>query len=135
MLTEPSPSSHDFAESSFVNIEAWTEETLQSIRKLRVTSSPEAVRQAVSLSIPLDSPDTPLSADKLDGGRVDRPSRHDTEVDAHPSEPRRRDSLKRREALLKGKEGSRRRQKWENGNSQTFGTDRHHVVLTCDIRN
>lgn len=27
----------------------------------------------------------------------------------------RRDSLKRREALLKGKEGSRRRQKWENG--------------------
>ena len=27
----------------------------------------------------------------------------------------RRDSLKRREALLKGKEGSRRRQRWENG--------------------
>lgn len=32
-------------------------------------------------------------------------------------EPRRRDSMKRREALLKGKEGSRRRQKWENGTS------------------
>lgn len=30
-------------------------------------------------------------------------------------EPIRRDSLKRREALLKGKEGSRRRQRWENG--------------------
>ncbi|KAL9104786.1 MAG: hypothetical protein Q9187_008861, partial [Circinaria calcarea] len=30
-------------------------------------------------------------------------------------EPLRRDSLKRREALLKGKEGSRRRQRWENG--------------------
>ncbi|KAH0551683.1 hypothetical protein GP486_007101 [Trichoglossum hirsutum] len=29
-------------------------------------------------------------------------------------EPLRRDSLKRREALLKGKEGSRRRQRWEN---------------------
>lgn len=29
-------------------------------------------------------------------------------------EPIRRDSLKRREALLKGKEGSRRRQRWEN---------------------
>ena len=30
-------------------------------------------------------------------------------------EPLRRDSMKRREALLKGKEGSRRRQRWENG--------------------
>jgi hypothetical protein len=30
-------------------------------------------------------------------------------------EPMRRDSMKRREALLKGKEGSRRRQRWENG--------------------
>ncbi|KAF3480788.1 uncharacterized protein GIQ15_06135 [Arthroderma uncinatum] len=29
-------------------------------------------------------------------------------------EPLRRDSLKRRESLLKGKEGSRRRQRWEN---------------------
>lgn len=35
------------------------------------------------------------------------------------SELRRRDSLKRREALLKGKEGSRRRQKWENGTDST----------------
>lgn len=30
-------------------------------------------------------------------------------------EPLRRDSLNRREALLKGKEGSRRRRQWENG--------------------
>jgi hypothetical protein len=27
----------------------------------------------------------------------------------------RKDSMKRREALLKGKDGSRRRQRWENG--------------------
>jgi R3H-associated N-terminal domain len=32
-------------------------------------------------------------------------------------EPMRRDSLKRREALLKGKEGSRQRRRWENGMS------------------
>ena len=30
-------------------------------------------------------------------------------------EPMRRDSLNRREALLRGKEGSRRRTRWENG--------------------
>lgn len=30
-------------------------------------------------------------------------------------EPVRPDNLKRREELLKGKEGSRRRQRWENG--------------------
>jgi hypothetical protein len=30
-------------------------------------------------------------------------------------EPLSRDSSKRREALLKGKDGSRRRQRWENG--------------------
>lgn len=30
-------------------------------------------------------------------------------------EPVRRDSQRRRELLLKGKEGSRRRQRWENG--------------------
>jgi hypothetical protein len=29
--------------------------------------------------------------------------------------PVRKDSMKRRDALLKGKEGSRRRQRWENG--------------------
>jgi CHASE1-domain containing sensor protein len=31
------------------------------------------------------------------------------------NEPMRPDSLKRREALLKGKEGSRQRRRWENG--------------------
>jgi hypothetical protein len=30
-------------------------------------------------------------------------------------DPLRRDSMKRREAFLKGNEGSRRRQRWENG--------------------
>jgi hypothetical protein len=32
-------------------------------------------------------------------------------------EPLKRDSMKRREALAKGREGSRRRQRWENGTS------------------
>jgi hypothetical protein len=50
----------------------------------------------VTLSIPLDV--SPLAKEA-------RPRK----------EPLRRDSLKRREALLRGKEGSRRRQRWENG--------------------
>jgi hypothetical protein len=111
-----SPSSHDFSETSFVDIETWTEEAVQSIRTLRVTSSPEVVRQGISLSIPLDSPETPRSADKVDKVRADGPPRREAETETRPRELRRRDSLQRREALLKGKEGSRRRQKWENGN-------------------
>ena len=64
----------------------------------------------------------------LDAGR-ERSSESDVEADSRRTtrqrktvhtvykrrEPIRRDSLKRREALLKGKEGSRRRQRWENG--------------------
>jgi hypothetical protein len=56
-----------------------------------------ATRPGVTLSIPLDA-------------RTENAS-----GDAKRKEPLRRDSLKRREALLKGKEGSRRRQRWENG--------------------
>lgn len=41
----------------------------------------------------------------------------DAESEAVKRPPSRRDSLRRREALLKGKEGSRRRQRWENGQS------------------
>jgi R3H-associated N-terminal domain len=65
-------------------------------------SSPAAASTNVTstLSIPLDE-EQPRSA--LAGYLPRR------------REPLRRDSLKRREALLKGREGSRRRQRWENG--------------------
>ena len=51
----------------------------------------------VTLSIPLEKAEK-----RADGSRSIK-------------EPLRRDSMKRRDALLKGKEGSRRRQRWENG--------------------
>ncbi|KAF3942274.1 hypothetical protein ABW19_dt0203812 [Dactylella cylindrospora] len=48
----------------------------------------------------------------------------DEEAEAAALRPRRtplrRDSMRRREALLKGKEGSRRRQRWENGEKDNF---------------
>ncbi|EHL03273.1 R3H [Glarea lozoyensis ATCC 20868] len=58
--------------------------------------SPSAGRNGMTLSIPPDS-----EAEALKSVRARK-------------EPLKRDSMKRREALLKGKEGSRRRQRWEN---------------------
>ncbi|KAK6507485.1 hypothetical protein TWF481_005916 [Arthrobotrys musiformis] len=54
------------------------------------------------VTIPLDQPD-PVVKPNTDNAPVDR-------------RPLRRDSMKRREALIKGKEGTRRRQRWENDN-------------------
>ena len=102
-----------------IDIDGWTEKTLQSLSTLAISSaiSPHGARgTSVTLDIPLDTrhdkqegpeEDTTLSAGAaLRAGYVRR------------REPLRRDSMKRREALLKGKEGSRRRQKWENGACQ-----------------
>jgi hypothetical protein len=79
-------------------IEAWTVSALQA---LHVSSGPQG--NAV-VGIALDVPDAPADgkANRKDGK-------------AARKEPLKRDSQRRREALLRGKEGSRRRQRWENG--------------------
>ena len=79
------------------SIEQWTVSALQS---LSVSPSARERSTGVTLSIPLDT--VADHSAKSASSRVGK-------------EPLRRDSLKRREALLKGKEGSRRRQRWENG--------------------
>lgn len=99
-------------------ISAWSEQqaaaalqdmTLSdSAPAMRIPSSPTPIRSGlhgatVSLSIPLDDEVTP---------KVE--SRPPT-VSFRRRAPLRRDGLKSREALLKGKDGSRRRQRWENG--------------------
>jgi hypothetical protein len=87
--------------SAALDIEAWTVSALQSL-----SVSPSARGTGVTLSIPLDS------------------TREHDDANGKPSKPAYRarkdlllprDSQRRREALLKGKEGSRRRQRWENG--------------------
>ncbi|KAK3176860.1 hypothetical protein OEA41_008186 [Lepraria neglecta] len=91
-----------FSPQQPINIEAWTEQATQSLSAVSL-SSPSGVRgTSVTLAIDLDEHAVP----KKDGDAASayRPRR----------EPMRRDSLKRREALLKGKEGSRRRTRWEN---------------------
>ncbi|KUJ16552.1 uncharacterized protein LY89DRAFT_685487, partial [Mollisia scopiformis] len=87
-----------------IDIESWTISALESL-----SVSPSARGTGVTLSIPLDA------AAKRD---LQDASEKDTRDKVHTvykrKEPLRRDSQKRREALLKGKEGSRRRQRWEN---------------------
>ncbi|PMD62506.1 uncharacterized protein K444DRAFT_610561 [Hyaloscypha bicolor E] len=75
-----------------VEIEAWTATALQALK-----ISPSVHGTGATLSIPLDSDETRKAT-------FYKPRK----------EPLKRDSQKRREALLKGKEGSRRRQRWEN---------------------
>lgn len=96
------------AASQPINIEAWTVEAAQSLNALSISSTPLSRGPSVALAIDLD--DRPLSARNGDAPTDYRPRR----------EPMRRDSLKRREALLKGKEGSRRRTRWENGSYHSF---------------
>jgi len=94
--------------SAKVNIEAWTEETIESLRTVRISSaSIVSPRIARGPSAPLE-----ISIDQ-ENPTADAPATAHTTYKRR--EPLRRDSMNRREALLKGKEGSRRRQKWENG--------------------
>lgn len=90
-----------------IDIEAWTVSALESL-----SISPSARGTGVTLSIPLDNS---RSRDDDAGTGTGKPAY------ARRKEPLRRDSLKRREALLRGKEGSRRRQRWENGESLQLG--------------
>lgn len=95
-----------------IDIDAWTEQATVALGSVTISVPGDAPQTApVTLAIPLDEHDAPTaaahpvgaSAAAKEGGYYRR------------KEPLRRDSMKRREALLKGKEGSRRRQRWENG--------------------
>lgn len=114
------------AAPSPIDINTWTEQTLSSLSTLAISAATTTPDRSIprGTSVTLDIPlDIPLDLDSAKPDDVQEPN-------ADPSlthgaaqraeyvrrrEPLRRDSLKRREALLKGKEGSRRRQKWENG--------------------
>ena len=90
-----------------IDLQAWTEQTAQSLNAISILP-PGGVRgTSVSLAIDLNED----SRRKAVSG----------EATTNAYRPRhkllRRDSLERREALLKGKDGSRRRTRWENGSS------------------
>ena len=108
------PTSNGHAHQSFphtlpaepINIEAWTEQATQTLGAISLAPQASPHGNSVSLAIDIDeNPALKQGNHAEDIRSTYRPRR----------EPLRRDSLKRREALLKGKEGSRRRTRWENG--------------------
>lgn len=118
------------AEVQPISIHAWAEDVPLAVSGSAI--NPVTVRGTrVEIAIPLDdAPTTParhVRAVRHASGTPNPATRPgiDDEADEAPSTaPRRkllrRDSLDRREALLKGKEGSRRRQRWENGSLRPF---------------
>ncbi|KAJ5090518.1 hypothetical protein N7532_009202 [Penicillium argentinense] len=126
----PQDSQGSLSPQQTLAISAWTEQAASSLQDLSLSDSGPAPRNdseaqaptpsrpslrgtTVSLSIPLDdTPPTPSPRVKVVASKPEE-SRPPT-VSFRRREPLRRDSLKRREALLKGKDGSRRRQRWEN---------------------
>ncbi|KAH0491148.1 hypothetical protein TgHK011_002590 [Trichoderma gracile] len=100
------------ASGTAIDIEAWTISALQSL-----SVSPVARGTGSPLSIPLDALAGPSKRSASRQQVTIATSSEEVQVTV-VSPPRRppsaRDSQKRREALLKGKEGSRQRRRWEN---------------------
>ncbi|KAJ6780355.1 hypothetical protein PWT90_06550 [Aphanocladium album] len=94
---------------SGIDIDAWTISALQSL-----SVSPIARGTGTPLSIPID--ENVRSAARAAQTTEARAVKFNADEPVMPPRrpPSRRDSMARREALLKGKEGSRQRRRWEN---------------------
>ncbi|KAM7187883.1 R3H-associated N-terminal domain containing protein [Rhypophila sp. PSN 637] len=116
------------ASTATVDIEAWTVSALESLN-----IAPIAVGTGNALSIPLDGEKPRSSSSRRAGAPTDAEIEtarlklrnavvFDDDDDTGNINgvvpprrpPSRRDSMKKRDALLKGKEGSRQRRRWEN---------------------
>lgn len=115
-LTTATPSNVEAA----ANVQAWTKQAADALQSVNLSSkSPRGT--SVKLSIPLDQSSSVINS-RAPGHDNVRPGTP-TQGQAHTTYGKRtlirRDSLDRREALLKGKEGSRQRRRWENGKSHS----------------
>ncbi|KAK4098340.1 hypothetical protein N658DRAFT_432269 [Parathielavia hyrcaniae] len=107
------------ASTATVDIEAWTAAALESL-----SISPIARGTGSVLSIPLDTDHNPapeFPRNGSEGMKLRGVAFEGDDTDAFGAAitpprrpPSRRDSMRRRDALLKGKEGSRQRRRWEN---------------------
>jgi hypothetical protein len=101
-----------------VNVDSWTEEAIRAMNDLTVTPASTVRGTSFVLEIPLDEQDKGREA-KADGEGI-------TAGEAVRAgyvlrrKTSNRDSLRHREAVLKGKEGSRQRRRWENGRGLFF---------------
>ncbi|KAK4544092.1 hypothetical protein LTR36_004590 [Oleoguttula mirabilis] len=102
---------HAAPPSSIERVEAWTVDQAADVLAATAISSRLAPERAarstrVTIDIPLD--------ESVRREEPVHPKREAVHTVYKRQEPVRRDSLRRRDALLRGQEGSRRRQRWEN---------------------
>ena len=93
-------------------IEAWTVQQAADVLSATSISTPLPSRGRAAATVTLDIPLDDETATTDSPPRALPSQSHHTVYKRR--EPVRRDSLNRRQALLKGKEGTRRRQRWEN---------------------
>jgi hypothetical protein len=93
-----------------IDIDAWTVAALQSL-----SVSPIARGTGTPLAIPIDDEGCVAIKTTVRIATAKAGVPRDEETPRRP--PSRRDSQRKREAVLKGKEGSRQRRRWENGNA------------------
>lgn len=91
-------------------VEAWTVSQAADVLSATSISPPTVPRLVRGTSVKLDI----HLDDATEQPEPPRPRTGEVHTVYKRREPIRRDSLKRREALLKGKEGSRQRRRWEN---------------------
>jgi hypothetical protein len=114
-----------------VDIEAWTVAALESL-----SVAPIARGTGNALSIPLDAEHPTSAPGNGAAARMKlRGVAFETAADAFGATiapprltPSRRDSMRKRDELVKGKEGSRQRRRWENG------THIHTLPLPTPLR-
>ncbi|OCK86012.1 hypothetical protein K432DRAFT_377109 [Lepidopterella palustris CBS 459.81] len=109
---EAPDSAHTASNATAIDIEAWTEQATAALSSITISAAPTIPGASVTLKVPLD--DHPVARQERVIGADVSATEAVRAGYARRREPLRRDSLKRRDALLKGKEGSRRRQRWEN---------------------
>jgi R3H-associated N-terminal domain len=115
------PAPHDpSAIQQSTNVAAWTEQATEALRTVNLSA--EAAQQvhrgtSATLSVPLDERHEPVAHATAGSRNIHCRGSRQVHTSYGRSEPMRRDSLRRRDALLKGKEGSRQRRRWENGTS------------------
>ncbi|KAH8680956.1 hypothetical protein BX600DRAFT_520159 [Xylariales sp. PMI_506] len=106
---QPQAAGGSSTNSGHIDIEAWTISALQSL-----SVSATARGTGASLSIPLDEQNNRRDAARPSVAIQETGMAADA-ITPPRRPPSRRDSMKRRDALMKGKEGSRQRRRWENG--------------------
>lgn len=103
---------HTHSASGTLDIEAWT---IQALQSLSVGPNSSGAPASTPLAIPLD--DAAPSSNRTRGVTIALSEAQAAGAGITPLPARRpaprRDSMKRREALLKGKEGSRQRRRWD----------------------